>query len=251
MNRILLVALFTLSAALPLSAFGPFHHGDLSHTMNSTFNSTNNTEPHGLWDIAPDARQVSLRDLRYEGSGCPPGSVAAKLQDNQINFEFARLSVTKGNHSLNHDDYTECFANFTVHVPHGWSYRLSSHEVDGFVEIPRHITMNLNVGTQFLDVPMASDTVKNFTITYRGPREKSFSGGAGWGGISRPAGAGLDDSQKRHSWSRCGKSQKMSLDTFMRLDGPQGTPHAYAGGDKSPHGRVEQDLYLVWKKCIR
>jgi len=267
MNRILIVALFALSVTLPLSALnsgsddnfdvisddnfnggsddtsdgafdGNFDNSD--DGFNGTFNSTNNTEPQGPWNIAPDARQVSLRDLKYKGRGCPPGSVAAKLQDNQINFEFAQLSVTKGNHSLNHDDYKECSANFTMHVPRGWSYRLSSHEVDGFAEIPRHITVFMNARTQFLDVPMARDSVKNVTISRSGPMEKPFGFGEGWGDI-----------HERHSWSQCGKSQRMSLNTIMRLDGPQGTPHAYVGGDKTPHGRVKQILYLAWEKCIR
>ena len=84
---------------------------------------------------APNPGEVYIQDITYNGSGCPIGTVAENVSDDNQAFTltFSDYIAEAGPGVSIRDGRRNCQVTLDLHVPQGWQFSLASFDYRGYV----------------------------------------------------------------------------------------------------------------------
>ncbi|MFI0480801.1 DUF4360 domain-containing protein [Actinomadura sp. 9N215] len=178
---------------------------------------------------------VTIDIATVNGTGCPPGTAAIALSDDNDAFTvtYSKYVAQTGGSSAPTDDRKNCQINLRVHVPQGFTYAVSSTDYRGYASLQKGASATQLAGYYFQGDP----NTREFSHSLAGPFEDN------WQNTDR-----VDVSQL--VWSPCGEQRNFNINTEVRAD--QGTSDAsqvsYIGMD-SADGSIETTYHYSWKQC--
>jgi len=181
----------------------------------------------------PDPGAFRIENIRYEGDGCPPGSLVAALSDDGLAFtlSYSEMVVATGPGTDGANQSRRCQIQATVTVPPGWSYALASVDFHGFTSLQAGVTARLQ---------------STYHITGESPDK---SDAVAWSGAFEDDFQVVDLGSQEHPYfSRCGKGKKLQINSRIEVDN-----HA----NKQATGLLAVDTldgevyHLVWQSCSK
>ncbi len=181
----------------------------------------------------PATGTVRIESIRYDGDGCPPGSVAAALSDDGLAFtlSYSEMVASAGPGSGAGEQSRRCQVQATLTVPPGWSYALASVDFRGFASLQPGV-----VAQQQSTYHISGESPeKSEAVSWSGAFEDNFQ--------IRDLGAGGEP-----YFSRCGKGKHLQITTRIDVDNR---------ADKKATGLLAVDTldgeiyHLVWQSCTR
>lgn len=165
--------------------------------------------PTCVWAIQPD---VKLVDVRYDGSGCPGGSVSTSMTPNKgaINAVFDHFfTLLEGKSSQN---IKRCRLSMKIDVPKNKRVRLQQVKFRGFIDLPEDSETEIIRNYRFGNVSkQLSDTWTGEVFSIINQREAFNT-----------------------KWSKCGKDVMLEIDSRMELR-TQSTKRSQSGVDSFDH----------------
>jgi len=158
----------------------------------------------------PDVSRLSVNQVSYHGSGCPPNSMSTQLSTDgkSLTLSYARLGA----------HYKDCQIRLTIAQPHGWHYSILSTAFKG----PRKLLQG-------------ATAVFHTVYDFDNPSSKVFTKAVAEGrGVE---GFFASSETEKTVWSTCGDPTAISIDTNVEMD--------EGGGDDA----VEQTVILKWRRC--
>ena len=86
-----------------------------------------------LFATAPSG-EITINDINYNGSGCPIGTVAQNVSDDNKAFTviFSDYIAEAGDGISLRDGRKNCQLTLSLSVPQGWQYSIASFDYRGF-----------------------------------------------------------------------------------------------------------------------
>lgn len=196
-----------------------------------------------LWMVAvpvfaesPDPSQIFIEKIKYQGSGCRPGSVASQVAGDAQAFTllFDNYVVDTSNRGKPDPDSSPepipamkaCNIAVDMHVPEGWSFALFSFDVRGFANLRKKAT-----GFQRSAYFFRGGEREIGRIEIKGPQEQDY-----FHRMISP----LDQVE----FSPCeGKVRNLMIRTSIRVQG-----RGLLTVD-SADGELKQQYGIAWRKC--
>lgn len=188
------------------------------------------------WGVAP-ADPITIKDISYNGSGCPIGTVAENVAPDKQAFTltFAEYIAESAPYLSLSDARKNCQLTINLNVPQGWQFSIASFDYRGFA---------------YLEEGMKAD----YSTSYY------FQGGYGTGRIRRTAYGYFDDIfQFRDQvgleslvWSPCGVERALNVNTsvFVRNADKNNYPDSEGIiGTDSIDGQIRQVWGIKWRRC--
>jgi hypothetical protein len=90
----------------------------------------------------PPPNEVYVQSVTYGGSGCPQGSVSSTFSNDRTYFSltFDQYIASSGTGVPVTESRKNCQVNINLRVPYGWTFDLSKHSSDGFVQLPKRVS---------------------------------------------------------------------------------------------------------------
>ncbi len=186
-------------------------------------------------DDEPSPDELHITGLTYGGSGCPRGTVGVDIAPDGTAFTliFDAFLAQIGPGVPLPESRKNCQVNFTVHVPHGFTYAITSVDYRGFA--------NLAAGAQGL---------QKSTYYFQGQAPQAST----WTPFSGPM---LEDWHLRDEidvaalvWAPCGETRSLNINAQLRVN--KGTASASSSSFMamdSEDGNIEQIYHVAWAAC--
>lgn len=94
----------------------------------------------------PDPSGIFVKDIKYNGSGCPAGSVSSQFSDNRKIFTitFNKYEANIGpNVQLRSDARKNCQLNLKMNYPSGFQYSVVGFITRGYADIDAGVTAEI------------------------------------------------------------------------------------------------------------
>jgi len=91
----------------------------------------------------PDPSKISVKDIRYNGSGCPAGSVDKSFNDQKDIFTltFNKYEANVGpNVALRSDARKNCQLTLSLYYPPGFKFNVAGFITRGYADIDEGVT---------------------------------------------------------------------------------------------------------------
>jgi len=180
-------------------------------------------------NAAADDPGISIDDIQYTGSGCPPGSVFVDLAPDGQAFvaTYAEFTTEVGPGLPPSASRKHCQLRLTLHVPRGFTYTIAAVDYGYPVSIARGARGMLKQVFYFAGQEPQASTWRIFD----GPFDDD------WHVRDEVEYANL-------VWAPCNVARPLNIDTQVRLD--KGT------SDRSVRSFITIDrqvFHLIWRTC--
>ena len=93
----------------------------------------------------PNPHEVTIRNLTALGSGCPAGTVASLLSEDQRAFTlfFSDFAASAGPYEPITNQYKTCNIQLDLDHPHSWQYAIIGVDYRGYAALDRNVTASL------------------------------------------------------------------------------------------------------------
>jgi hypothetical protein len=200
--RRLLQKLTVSSTVLVALAFGSLAHGQL----------------------APP-EQLKINTLTWAGTGCPPGSVAGSISDDNLAFTLASSELA-AQIPPGKIDRKNCTLVMDLAIPPGWQLAIPSFNIAGFIEVDNGVVAR----TTGVHKWEGQSQIATLTRSWKGPIRADPYHFTDTIGIEALV------------WSRCGADRNLLINISASVSGDSG------GGIAT----IENiDFRPVWKRCCR
>lgn len=187
--------------------------------------------------LAPD-EPLLLQSIKYNGTGCPAGSAAIALsENNSIHLSFDQFVAEIGPGISLSRSRINCVVTLNMKVPEGWEFALESFRTSGFLDLHEGIRANYKTTYFFSGQKM----VGSFEKIFEGPLKMDYI-------LSDKI--GLTSVVMPDAWSGCGSVRGLNLNTSLRLSrsNPEAFPNAL--GTATIDSLLQPEtISLVWRKC--
>lgn len=181
---------------------------------------------------APDPGSVYINDIVFGGTGCPVGSVAANISEDQKAFTLLYDSFTAeaGPGISLGEGRKACQVTLDLHIPQGWQYTLFTLDTRGFVALDAGASANIQSKYYF----QGSLNGPALAQSFRGPVSGDYTKRDVLGIVSLV-------------WSPCGISRGLNINTSARV--------AAGGGSRglatvdSQDGEFRLLWGVQWRRC--
>jgi hypothetical protein len=176
---------------------------------------------------APD--QVVITELKWAGSGCPPGSpVTSSVVRNRkaLSLVFSSLDASAGPGVPITENRENCNLILRLSVPQGWSFTLFSADYRGFANLDRLVQATLR-SAYFFEGEFPSSALEAHLV---GPIDKKYR--------IRDT-LDLDEV----GWSPCGEDRALNVNTEVRVNNRS---------NRRGSGLIELNKTLLgikWRRC--
>lgn len=185
---------------------------------------------------SPDPSQIFIEKVKYNGTGCRPGSVASNVSGDAKAFTllFDDYVVDTSNKGKPDPDSSPepspaqraCNIGVDMHVPPGWSFALFSLDVRGFAHLRKKAT-----GFQRTAYFFKGNEKEIGRLEIKGPKEEDY--------FHRTV-----TPLNQVEFSPCeGKVRNLMIRTSIRVQG-----RGLLTVD-SADGELKQTYGIVWRKC--
>ncbi|TDD91828.1 DUF4360 domain-containing protein [Actinomadura rubrisoli] len=178
---------------------------------------------------------VTIEIATVNGSGCPPGSTAIALSEDNEAFTvtYSKYIAQAGGASNPIDFRKNCQINMIVHVPQGFTYAISSTDYRGYASLQKGVS-----ATQLASYYFQGDSrTRQFSHPVPGPYNKS------WQSSDK-----VDVSQL--VYKACGEERNFNINTELRVDQGDADPKkvSFIAMD-STDGSIKTTYHFAWKPC--
>lgn len=183
----------------------------------------------------PNPNEFYVENIKYNGSGCPLGSVDPSISDDAKAFTltFGQYMAEVGPGVSFAESRKNCQLDISLHVPSGWAYTITNVDYRGYARLDRGV-----VGTQKSTYYFMGNSMENANgqSTFTGPFDGDY---------------GIRDTIAFSTlvWSRCGVSRNLEINTQVRLDNSRNRRGAGIMTVDSIDGEIKQIYHLQWRRC--
>ena len=182
--------------------------------------------------------EVYIKNISYNGSGCPLGSVAENVSSDKQAFTltFAEYIAEAGNGLSIRDGRKNCQITLDLKIPQGWQFSIGTFDYRGFVYLSdRNMRAEHNTSYYFQGQGRTGrfrETMRGFQDDYYQFRQR----------------VGLESLV----WSSCNASRALNINTaisvrnYNKRRNPDG--EGVIGTD-SLDGSIKQIWGLRWRRC--
>lgn len=127
---------------------------------------------------APNPNEVSVRAVKYGGSGCPASSVSSSISNDGQAFTlvFSQLAAEAGPGVAAPLNRRHCQVDVELNVPRGWTYSLSHVDYRGYARLEQGVMGLLRSAYHFPGVSPREATGRRL---FSGPFDGDFSARSG------------------------------------------------------------------------
>lgn len=179
--------------------------------------------------------KVSVEVVNVNGSGCPAGTTAvAVAQDNTaFTVTYSQYTAQAGRGSIPTDFRKNCQISLNVHIPQGYTYAIARADYRGFAHLEQGATALQRANYYFAGMP------ENTAVNHR------FSGpmNDNWQNSDNAAAETL-------VYAPCGADRLLNINTELRVKPSVADPSAtsFISMD-STDGSVNTLYHFAWKHC--
>ncbi|TYK44006.1 DUF4360 domain-containing protein [Actinomadura decatromicini] len=178
---------------------------------------------------------VTITVATVNGSGCPLGTAAIALSENNDAFTitYSKYFAQVGGSSLPTDERKNCQLNLKVHVPQGFTYAVSSTDYRGYASLREGASATQLASYYF----QGNKDTRAYSYPIAGPFKKN------WQNSDTVNVAQL-------VWSPCGEQRNFNINTELRADLGTSNPSdvSYVSMD-STDGSIKTTYHYAWKVC--
>ena len=222
-------ATMALFACLSTSTFAITDGGRISDEEQPDLDQTEEPteEPMGPTD-------VNIRNLVYNGTGCPLGSVGNSIRDDgSIGLSLDEFYVESGPGIPRRESRKNCQLTISLDVPEGWSFAVERLDNSGYASLARGTYGEIRTTMYFQGASGRNNQV-SYATRLRGPYDREFE---------------INDEASVESilYSPCGASRALNINTSLRIGGKRDAS-AYMTLDRmdSPY---DFNFRLRWRRC--
>ncbi len=183
----------------------------------------------------PDPRQVYIRNVMANGSGCPIGSVGSDISPDAKAFTltFSEYAAEVGPGIPLSESRKNCQVTVAMNIPGGWSYTVLKVDYRGFAALDAGVVGQQRSTYYFQGASGRTNSGSLFTNIY-GPTSRDFT---------------ISDNVEINDyvWSPCGVTRSLNINTEVRVQGRPGS-RGYITQD-SIDGELTQTYGIVWRRC--
>lgn len=178
----------------------------------------------------PKPGEVIVNQITYTGTGCPLGSVADSLSEDDEVFTllFDQFTVETGPTIDAKREKKNCRIVVDMRVPPGWTYTVARADFRGYANVEKGAVGEQRSNLYFRDKGPV------LTATFTGPVVKDYL-------VTNDVGPG------EHPWQNCKKPLPLTIDTQILVRSPQ-KRRALLTVD-SLDGRVKHKYRLRFRRC--
>ncbi|MBF6329702.1 DUF4360 domain-containing protein [Nocardia transvalensis] len=187
-------------------------------------------------NASPPSGKITIDVVTVNGSGCPPGTAAVAVADDNTAFRvtYSRFTARVGVGADPTDFRKNCQIVLQVHVPQGFTYGIASAEYRGFAHLEAGATA-LERATYYFQGDSATDYVDHpLSGYYHGRWHMTDTTDVG-----------------EIVFQPCGRTRNFNINTQLRVhagtsDPSRTTSYITMG---STDGSVHTTYHFAWKKC--
>ncbi|KAE9981396.1 hypothetical protein BLS_007472 [Venturia inaequalis] len=163
-------------------------------------------------NVDPEPSGIFVKDIKYNGSGCPAGSVSSQFSDDRKIFTvtFNKYEANIGPKvQLRSDARKNCQLNLKLNYPSGFQYSVVGFITRGYADIDADVTAE--IGSIYYFSGQSQQTTSRNTI--KGPFHASYT---------------KEDNINVATavWSPCDAQGLANINTDIRLTAPPNSPAA-------------------------
>lgn len=184
---------------------------------------------------APNPREVTIRNIVHNGSGCPLGSVGSDISPDAKAFtlSFGEYYVEQGPGIPRSESRKNCQVTLNLRVPQGWTYSIFKVDYRGFASLDRG-TYGEQKSTYYFQGQSGRTNQVTLSSLIRGGYDNDYQ-------IN-------DDIAITNSvWSPCGANRALNINTSIRVGGSS-RKSAYMTVD-SIDGEMKHIYNIRWRRC--
>lgn len=185
-----------------------------------------------LFAQAPDT--VQIRNIMYNGSGCPIGSVAQNIApDNKaFTLTFSDYIAEIGPGVPLSAARKNCQLTVDLHFPAGWQFAVATFDYRGYVTLDPRVSATQSSAYYF----QGQGQTGRFSSTYAGPidRDYQFRDTIGLASVV---------------WSPCGASRALNINTQVHLNNRANRNGSGLITTDSIDGQIVHKYGLMWRRC--
>ncbi|WP_344903479.1 DUF4360 domain-containing protein [Actinomadura meridiana] len=177
---------------------------------------------------------VSVEIVALYGSGCPPGTVGASVQDGsgRLSLYYEGPLAETGGSSKPPDRRKSCTAVLKLNVPKGFTYAISSSANSGYAFLEEGAMATLKVGYSFQNAPSSE-----ITQTLNGPFNDE------WWITDHPSPDSI-------TWKPCDEDWNLNFTSDLRAHQGTSDPSKVSYVSMENMNNFPHHLYdLAWKTC--
>ncbi|TYB48061.1 DUF4360 domain-containing protein [Actinomadura chibensis] len=178
---------------------------------------------------------VTIKIVNYNGSGCPKDTAEVAIAPTADSFTitYAKYIAQAGGTATPIDSRKSCQLVLNVHVPHGYSYSVSSTEHRGYASLQPGAN-GTQVATYYFQGQPETAAIPHSLV---GPLKKNWQ---------------FNDSVpvSQLVWSPCGEERNFNIKTEVRVDPGTSDPTkvSFVGVD-SLDNTIKTIYRYTWKLC--
>ncbi|KAL1914959.1 uncharacterized protein VTP21DRAFT_7664 [Calcarisporiella thermophila] len=184
----------------------------------------------------PDPNKVYVRDIKYNGDGCPAKSVTEILSRDATVFTliFNKYIAQYGPNIKPVENRKFCQLSIDLHVPQGWQYSVASAIYRGYARMDRGVH-GAQSSTYYFSGSAPQYTVRS---GFNGPYDKNYL---------------IEDKIPFEStvWSSCNATRNVNINTNIRITADSSASKTATGllTTDTIDGKIQQIYHLRWRKC--
>ena len=183
----------------------------------------------------PDA-PVTIERIKYGGTGCPQGTAAISIADDQQTFTaiFDQYVASLGPGIPLTENRKACQLDVNFAIPPGWSYTIFDATYRGYTSLDYKVKSTQSSTYYF------SGESKQMTLStnWFGPKSEDYI-------FTNELGL------EAYAWSPCGEERNLQMKTSLSLTKLYGAARSAQGliTTDSIDGKVTMTFGWLWKKC--
>lgn len=185
-----------------------------------------------LFAQAPSS--VTIRNISYNGSGCPIGSVAQNVSpDNKaFTLTFSDYIAEVGPGIDLNASRKNCQLTVDLQFPSGWQFAIATFDYRGYASLDSGVEGTQKSSYYFQGMGQTG----NFQTTYRGPRDADYQFRDTIGLASMV-------------WSPCGATRALNINTQVRVSNRANPNGRGLMTTDSIDGAVVHKYGMMWRQC--
>lgn len=180
--------------------------------------------------------EAVIEVIKANGSGCRKQTTALAISPDGEAFTvtYSEYLAQVGVGAKPNDYRKDCRITLRIDIPAGQTYAIQSVDYRGFGQLERGASGVQRASYQFQTQPKPEPA----DHTFRGPFDDNWQNTD----VTDPA---------DRSWSPCGKSRKLTIDTELQVSAGTSDPKTTTSmlGMDSTDGSIKTTYRFVWRRC--
>ncbi|CAG5174594.1 uncharacterized protein ALTATR162_LOCUS7819 [Alternaria atra] len=182
-------------------------------------------------DSKPNPSEVYVESVSWAGTGCPPGSVDAKVLEagTLVSLAFSKYVAATGPGESAANARKNCDVRVTLHYPQGWSWTVASTDLRGYAQLPEKCSGKVGATYFFSGQQQQASAM----VPFKGPYDDNYN-------------VHTEVGQAALVWAKCGaKGPLFNVNSQAVLTCDKKAMFSVDTQDT----KFEMKLHLQWKKC--